>query len=252
VRIVTTPATQSTDATDLPEDPLELAHGYLRAVRVGDSPTPYEAALRDLPRERLREALGDDDARLAFWIDVYNATVQSVLGASPEAFEARNAFFTAPLVAVAGERLSVDDVEHGLLRGSRPKWGGGYVRNPFPSAFERTFRVRERDWRVHFALNCGAAACPPVAAYDADRIDAQLDLATESYLGQEVEYDPVADVVRVPRLMFWFVDDFGGRSGIRDALRAYDCVPECADPTVRFQSYDWTLEAGAFAPVEAW
>jgi hypothetical protein len=112
--------------------------------------------------------------------------------------------------------------------------------------------VRDRDWRIHFALNCGAAACPPIAAYDADRIDAQLDLAAESYLEQEVEHDPATDVVRVPRLMLWFVGDFGGRSGIREILHRYDCVPEEACPRVRFRSYDWTLETGTFAPVEEW
>lgn len=239
-------------AEHLPDDPLALAHAYLRAVRAGDSPTPHEAALRDLPRERLRGALEGDDARLAFWVNVYNATVQSVLDASPEAFDARNAFFSAPLVAVAGERLSLDDVEHGLLRGSRPKWGGGYVRNPVPGAFERAFRVRRRDYRIHFALNCGAAACPPIAAYEADRIDEQLDLATESYLGQAVAYDPRAGVVRVPRLMLWFHGDFGGTDGIRDVLRAFGHIPRSADPRVRFQSYDWTLRTGTFAPVEAW
>jgi hypothetical protein len=246
--------TQSATPTSdhLPDDPLELAHTYLRAVRTGASPTPYEAALRDLPRERLRAALDTDDARLAFWTNVYNAAVQSILEASPEAFDDHRTFFSASIVTVAGERLSLDDVEHGLLRGSRPKWGLGYVRNPFPGAFERAFRVRERDWRIHFALNCGAAACPPIAAYDADRIDAQLDLAAESYLGQEVEYDPATDVVRVPRLMLWFVADFGGRTGIRDILREYDCVPEGMSPTVRFRSYDWTLETGTFAPVEEW
>lgn len=236
----------------LPEDPLALAHASLRAVRVGDRPTPYEAALRDLPRERLREALDADEARLAFWINVYNAAVQSVLGASPEVFGAREAFFSAPLVAVAGQRLSLDDVEHGLLRGSRPKWGGGYVRNPFPSAFERAFRVRTREYRVHFALNCGAAACPPIAAYEADRIHEQLDLATESYLGQEVEYDPAAGTVRVPRLLLWFRGDFGGREGILDLLREHDCIPADAAPRLRYREYDWSLQTGTFAPVETW
>ena len=236
----------------LPDDPLALAHAYLRAVRTGDSPTPYEAALRDLPRERLRAALDGDDARLAFWVNVYNAAAQSVLDANPEAFEARNAFFTAPLVTVAGQRLSLDDVEHGLLRGSRPKWGGGYVRNPFPGAFERAFRVRERDYRIHFALNCGAAACPPIAAYDADRVDEQLDLATAAYLGSEVEHDPAAAVVRVPRLLLWFHGDFGGTDGIRDILVEHGCVPQGVSPKVRYHEYDWTLRTGTFAPVEEW
>lgn len=239
-------------STHLPDDPLELAHAYLRAVRTADRPTSHEAALRDLPRGRLRDALETDDARLAFWVNVYNASVQSILEASPETFGDQWTFFSAPIVTVAGERLSIDDVEHGLLRGSRPKWGGGYVRDPFPGTFERAFRVRERDYRVHFALNCGAAACPPIAAYEADRIDEQLDLATASYLGQEVEYDASEGVVRVPRLMLWFHGDFGGQDGIRDILREFDCLPAGADPKVRFTAYDWTLETGVFAPVESW
>lgn len=246
--------TQSAHPTSdhLPDDPLALAHAYLRGVRAGDSPTPYEAALRDLPRERLRDALETDDARLAFWVNVYNAAVQSILEASPETFDDQRTFFSASIVTVAGERLSLDDVEHGLLRGSRPKWGGGYVRDPFPGAFERAFRVRDRDYRIHFAVNCGAAACPPIAAYEADRIDEQLDLATESYLGQEVEYDEAVGVVRVPRLMLWFHGDFGGQDGIRDILHEFGCLPAGADPKVRFAAYDWTLETGRFAPVEAW
>jgi hypothetical protein len=233
------------------DDPLSLAHGYLRAVRSGDSPAPFETALRDLGRGELREALSAREARLAFWVNVYNAAAQSVLDANPAAFESRRTFFGADLVAVAGERLSLDDVEHGLLRRSRPKWSLGYVTNPFPGAFERAFRAGAVDPRVHFALNCGAAACPPIAAYDADRMDEQLDLATASYLEAEVEYDPEGDVVRVPRLMLWFRGDFGGREGIKAMLCEYGVVPGSADPTIRYRQYDWTLSLGRFAPVES-
>ncbi|MFW5965106.1 MAG: DUF547 domain-containing protein [Natronomonas sp.] len=133
------------------DDPLALAEEYLRAVRRDESAHEVTGALRDLPRERLQAALNGDAERLAFWLNVYNATAQSVLSADPAVFEARSSFFGAPLVAVAGRDLSLDDVEHGLLRRSRPKWGFGYVPNPFPDAFERAFRVDERDPRIHFA-----------------------------------------------------------------------------------------------------
>ena len=34
------------------------------------------------------------------------------------------------------------------------------------------------DFRIHFALNCGAKSCPPIAFYSYDKINDQLDLAT--------------------------------------------------------------------------
>jgi hypothetical protein len=247
---MTTTSSRAADTSR--SDPLLLAADYLRSVRRGESPTAHETALQDLHRGRLREALATDAARLTFWLNVYNATVQSVLGADPAAFESRRTFFGADLVCVAGRSLSLDDVEHGLLRRSRPKWGLGYVTDPAPGAFERAFRVDRVDPRLHFALNCGAAACPPIAAYEANRIDEQLTIATEAYLEQEVEYDPERDIVRVPRLMLWFRGDFGGRAGILAMLREFECVPETAAPTLRYLEYDWTLSTGEFAPVETW
>ena len=234
------------------EDPLALAEAYLRAVRHDDPTHEVTAALRDLSRERLRATLDADAERLAFWLNVYNATAQSILAADPAVFEARSSFFRAPLVTVAGQDRSLDSVEHGLLRRSHPKWGFGYVRNPFPDSFERAFRVDERDPRIHFALNCGAASCPPIAAYEADRIDAQLDLATGGYLDAEASYDAESGVVTVPRLMLWFRGDFGGRRGILQFLREYDVIPETAMPDIDYADYDWSLDVGRFAPVSEW
>ncbi|GMI39841.1 hypothetical protein TeGR_g12793 [Tetraparma gracilis] len=49
--------------------------------------------------------------------------------------------------------LSLDDVEHGLLR-SEP--------GRFPPGDAREGLRVQLDKRVHFALNCGASSCPPV------------------------------------------------------------------------------------------
>lgn len=228
-------------------DALGLARGLLRRVRHGEPTHEFEAALRDLPRADLAAALADADARLAFWINVYNAHVQLLLAASPEQFRNRRAFFSAPVVAVAGADLSLDDVEHGLLRRSHPKWGLGYVPNPFAGGFERRFRVAERDPRVHFALNCGAASCPPVAAYRAGDLDDQLDAATAAYLEREVAYDAADGVVRVPRLLLWYRGDFGGRQGILELLWRHDLIPRDATPRLTYGTYDWSLSPGQYA-----
>jgi hypothetical protein len=242
--------TTSPDATAA--DPVALSREFLRRVRTGESTHPVASRLRDLDREALARGLDTDDARLAFWVNVYNAAARDLLAAAPETFADRASFFGADIVTVAGRALSLDDVEHGLLRGARPKWGLGYVRNPWPSAFLTRFGVRERDPRIHFALNCGAAACPPIASYSREDIDRELELATRSYLEQEAVYEPDADLVRAPRLLLWFVGDFGGPSGAKEFLRAHGVFPKTADPSLRFRDYDWSFELGAFADPAEW
>jgi hypothetical protein len=234
----------------MPPDPLETAESFLLAVRREADPTAFRERLSGVNEERLAEALSTRSARTAFWLDVYNAVAQQALRADPTLFEPRfgivRPVFRRPLVTVAGHDLSLDDVEHGLLRGSKLGWGLGYLPNPFPDAFERRFRVESVDPRIHFALNCGAASCPPIAVYTAAAVDAQLDLATESYLETEATYDAEADVVRAPRLMLWYRGDFGGRRGIREFLRRYDVIPEGTSPRVRYRTYDWSLDLGRF------
>jgi NADP-dependent 3-hydroxy acid dehydrogenase YdfG len=52
-------------------------------------------------------------------------------------------------IPVAGVWLSLDDIEHGMLRGSKHPWGMGYLPRPFPSSFERRFRLERADPRIH-------------------------------------------------------------------------------------------------------
>ena len=224
----------------------DLAASLLRATRTGEETATLEAELAALDREELVGALPDDRTKKAFWIDLYNAFVQISLAANPRLFAERDTFFGAKRLPIAGRYLSLDDIEHGLLRRSQLKRGLGYLPNPLPGGFERTLRVEKRDPRIHFALNCGAASCPPIATYRATDVDRQLDLASESYLQGEVEYLSSKDLARVPRLCLWFHGDFRGQAGIRSLLRRYDVIPATATPSVRFRSYDWTLERWNF------
>jgi hypothetical protein len=226
-------------------DPVELSHDLLRAVKLGEPTTDLERALRDLDAGVLDAATTEDGAALAFWLNVYNAVTQLELARNPDRYD-KHRFFRREVVPVAGRRLRLDDVEHGILRRSYHRWGLGYVPWPTRSAFVRRMQPSERDPRIHFALNCGAASCPPIAAYTAGSIDEELDLATASYLESEVAYDPATDTVTVPRTLLWFRGDFGGKRGIRELLREFDCIPPDATPSLAYDDYDWTLDRGNF------
>lgn len=235
------------------EDPVALSRGLLEAVRAGKATsgaesevTDHEATLASYDPDTLADALAADDRRTAFWLNVYNAAVQLGLARDADSYGGKRRFFGTERVAVAGHDLSLDDVEHGMLRRSRWKWGLGYVPHPFPGDFERALRVAERDYRVHFALNCGARSCPPIASYDPEGLDRGLDAAAGGYLESEVTFSQARRVVRVPRQCLWYRGDFGGGSGIRAMLRRYGLFGEDESPRIRYLEYDWRPEPRDF------
>jgi hypothetical protein len=240
------PSDEPVDADRRPGDPVALSRRLLEGVRRGEDTAGERRRLAAFDPDALLAALDSDARRLAFWCNVYNAYAQHLLAADPDRWKRRWLFFRRSLLPVAGRSLSLDDVEHGLLRRSMSSIGLGYLPRLRPDAFERRARVDERDPRVHFALNCGAESCPPIASYDADAIDDQLDLAAGGYLDATVEYDAERDLARVPRLFLWYRGDFGGRDGIVAFLREYDATPADADPTLRYRGWDWSLRRGAF------
>ena len=221
---------------------LEIAARFLAAARAGTRDDQAVDDLASLDPVVLAAALADPGQRLAFWINVYNGAVRARLLRDPDAYRRRWRFFETPAVTVAGHVLSANAIEHGILRRSAMVLGLGYVRNPFPSWFERLQRVERLDPRVHFALNCGARSCPPLAAWDSRDLDAQLDAAAATYLRGETAVLRGGTEVRVPRLLLWYRGDFGGRAGIIRLLRQHAIIDDGATPSIRFGDYDWTLD----------
>jgi len=218
-------------------DPNTLATDYLLALRTGsDAIDELARPLAELSQEELGSGLKGNHARIAFWLNIYNATV---LRAGPVDLRERRVrwrHFRRPAVVIAGRELSLDAIEHGLLRRSAWKLGLGLLHNPLPGPFERDHRVERLDPRIHFALNCGAASCPPIAAYDPERLDEQLGLTSAGYLATEARVE--GDVLRVTPLLLWYIGDFGGPGGIRWHLRRAG-VEGWGRP-IRFRTYDWS------------
>ncbi len=217
---------------------VELSRDLIEAARYDKPHEQLLQRLAELPRQELADSLDTDAERLAFWTNVYNAHIQFFLKEHPEWYEDRGAFFKADRIEVAGKILSFDKIEHGLIRRSKVKWSLGFLPKLFTNKFEKQFRVDEVDPRIHFALNCGAKDCPPVANYSATKLDAQLEASTKRYLNNNSDYLPEENKVRVTSLMNWFRADFGDRI---EFLKRYDVIPEDAEPSLDYRTYDWTL-----------
>jgi hypothetical protein len=219
---------------------------FLAAVKRGEDYDEHRAALAALDESTLAALGADEQAGKAFWLNCYNAVAQVLLREAPSLYEDRRQFFSAPRFTVAGRDLSLDELEHGIVRSSKWKYGLGYVPRLFPSEFERRHRLAEVDPRIHFALNCGAASCPPILAYTPEDVDEQLETATRSFLDQSSTYDRDAGEVTVTRLFLYYRGDFGGRSGIYDFLERYGVLEAGDRPRVRYDDYDWTRRPGMF------
>lgn len=174
----------------------------------------------------------------ALFINAYNAyTVKTILnGMTPGGeFEIESIrdiadVFGVAVHSVGGHSLSLDDMEHGVLR---PIF---------------------RDPRVHFAVNCASLSCPPLAehAFTGGALEEQLEAATSRTLG-DADYVRVEDgTVVLTKILDWFADDFTdpGNRGAEPSVAAFAArysaeaqavLDENGNAPVRFLDYDWAL-----------
>jgi Protein of unknown function, DUF547 len=205
----------------------------LRYAAVGDaertSLEDYVAGLARLPISAYAR-----DQQLAYWINLYNALTITVvlehypvasirdIGISPGLFSVGP--WGAKLITVEGEELSLDDIEHRILR---PIW---------------------RDPRIHYAVNCAALGCPNLQPepFRAETLDAQLDRAARTFINHPRGVLIEDDRLIVSRIYGWFEEDFGGsEQGVLGHLKRF-AGPELrrrleAISTIDDYEYDWSL-----------
>jgi len=228
------------------KDLLNLSYSFLEHLQKKESTEDIVSTYKNLNLEELAKLIDSEDEKKAFWINTYNAFVQQILLANQSLFDNRGEFFGKKQVNIAGVLMSFDDIEHGIIRSSRWKLSLGYLRDPFVPKFIRLLRTKKPDGRVHFALNCGAKSCPPIAIFHADKIQNELDKISMQYLKRTTKIDG-SNIIVTP-LMSWFRADFGGKKGIKkDFLKKFQIIdPELKKINLSFGSYDWTLSLGNY------
>lgn len=196
----------------------------------------------------------------AFFINIYNGIALhglAVLG-SPSTPGERAAFFDELAYIVAGQRYSLYDIKHGILRGNR-KPPGVAVRRFSKSDPRVEWTIRELDPRIHFALVCGTRSCSRLRVYPtrpysvpADSalvarhphlfsteaaasnsttvdIDKELTMATEESIAETTSIVFELRQVLIARTFGWFHDDFGAND--KDLLSWI--IPYLRDPALQ-------------------
>jgi hypothetical protein len=178
------------------------------------------------------------DAQFAYWLNLYNAlTVKVILDhypvdsimdidISPGLFS--NGPWGKKLLTIDGAEVSLDDIEHRILR---PIW---------------------RDPRIHYGVNCASIGCPnlwpvPFTAANYDRI---LDQAAVDYINHPRGATVRDGALIVSSIYEWFKEDFGNTDqGVIRHLRQYakPALKAKLDGISRIDEdrYDWSLNDAA-------
>ncbi len=219
------------------------------ALARSDTYAELEATSAALARAHL--LLDTDAERIAFWINLYNIlTLHGViaLGIERSVME-KPSFFGRVAYRVDGHVLTLDDIENGVLRRNAPHPVTG--RTLFgKSDPRRALSPGSVDPRIHAALVCAARSCPPIALYDAQHLDAQLEAASTGFVEGGVELLAPGRTVRLPLLFRWYAADFGGEAGVKAFVlrhagerRAALEQAFAAGHELAYQRYDWRLNA---------
>lgn len=240
-----------------PESAVVIDHGdwqvvldrYVTVPEPGVTSFDYEAASKDggagmvagyvdaMTRVAVDQL--NRDQQFAYWVNLYNAlTVKVVLDHYPvdsirDIDISPGLFASGPwgkkLITVEGRTLSLDDIEHRILR---PIW---------------------RDARIHYVVNCASIGCPALApeTFDADKLEAQLDQAARDFINHPRAVRVKEDGrLALSSLYDWYQDDFGESDAEfiahLKAFAAPDLMTYLGDITeldIAEYTYDWALNA---------
>ncbi|MBF2709594.1 DUF547 domain-containing protein [Flavobacterium soyangense] len=221
---------------------LFLSEKLLLNVKLSEDTSCIEHKLRSVSLIEFSHQLITDEAKKTFWINIYNAYFQ-VLSFRKKSYGRK--LFSERIIQVAQAQFSLDDIEHGILRKYQWKWSLGYLSNPFVKLLVRNLAVQQIDFRIHFALNCGAKSCPPIAFYTVKKLDEQLDEAMYSFIVSETTIDQNDKIIKTSKLLYWYRGDFEGTNGIKSILsKIFDL--DLSNYKILYNQYNWEMYLGNY------
>ena len=176
------------------------------------------------------------DEQIAYWVNLYNALAVKVvlvhypvdgikdIDISPGLFA--NGPWGKKLVEVEGVAVSLDDIEHQILR---PIW---------------------KDPPIHYVVTCAAVGCPHLTtmAFTAENWDRAFTKAAVECINQPRGVSVDGDTLVVSSIYDWYGMDIGGTdAAIIEHLKTY-AEPALRQKLNRFSGidddeYDWALNA---------
>lgn len=170
-------------------------------------------------------SVSKDDAKnyQAFWINAYNLSViKGLIDNYPTKSPLdHSGFFDKTKHSLGGKKITLNDIEHKLLRG------------------------QFNDARFHFVLVCGAVGCPPLIAnaYLPNTLEAQLESQTKKAInGDFIQVNNKKNRVQVSQIMEWYKEDFTAKGTDEIAfINKYRTDKLEGKWKLSYFQYNWTI-----------
>ena len=237
---------QAVDISEKPVNYIQASSDFVEALSKNEDVGNFINVFRYADLEQISKQTAEDSQKITFWVNIYNGYILYILRQNSSLYTNRRSFFKAKQIQIGKKMLSFEDIEHGILRGSQHPYFLGYMKKWFPSKTEKKLRVKKRNYRIHFVLNCGARSCPPVMVLRPDSLNDQLNMATRDYLQKNSRFQAAENKVITTPLFSWFRGDFGGKKGIIKILADHGIIHATSVDLV-YHEYDWTLDLTNFA-----
>lgn len=162
---------------------------------------------------------------IAYWANLYNAyTVQAIL----ENFPIRSIkdlkkgnIWDYPFILVDGEVMSLNYIEHGILR------------------------KNYKEPRIHFILNCAARSCPKLhnRAFTKENINSLMDQLATDFINNSNKNILMQDELLLSQIFNWYKDDFTANGNLIHYINQYAKQKVSHSATIKFKSYNWELNS---------
>lgn len=223
------------------KNPIEVSYSMVYKIKSNTGDFQNDLKLLNIYSwEDLALELDSDNKRKVFWINMYNfLTLKNLKDPLLRKVYPDSKFFSEICLELKNLRLCLDDIEHKILRHSKVKISLGYLDRWCVPLWEKSLRVEVLDYRIHFAINCGAASCPPICYYRLETLDSQLDTAMEGFIKSESRLE--GKVLKTSKIFFWFKGDFGGSSGVIE-INSKILKFDKKGIDLKYNEYDWTIK----------
>ena len=179
----------------------------------------------DILKANAPESTWASDKEMAYWINLYNAfTVHLILKHYPinSIMDLDNGdVWNVQTISIGGENLTLNQIEqHKLLT----KFG---------------------ETRVHFAVNCAAASCPPLLnrAWTESNIQQNYNTQANLFINDSSYNTLSLNTIDVSQIFNWYASDFGGANNIVPYIQQYSNTMIDNSAMVTYKPYDWALNS---------
>ena len=176
----------------------------------------------------------EPNTSLALLLNLYNAlTIRQVLekypieSIRPTVLGVPNwisfkLFFSSSIYKLNDQNLSLDNIEHNLLR------------------------KKFSEPRIHFALVCASSGCPQLRneAYWPDKVRGQLEQDAQQFIRnpEKVRYDAQTNILYCSKIFKWYEEDFvAAARSVTEYIQQYSHQQILPSAQIEHLPYSWQL-----------